>query len=122
MSEKRNPSRYISHAIPIHALRSDPNPQRARLLIDYVDHIFEQAAALPTPLTSEDLSEFAKEVVADYVSRLWVCSHRSNFTACAANKGLHQYAPAIDVWVNEQERQRQVCLAEARNQCFEEYV
>ncbi|EIW59873.1 uncharacterized protein TRAVEDRAFT_47175 [Trametes versicolor FP-101664 SS1] len=80
---------------------SDPNPQRARLLIDYVDHIFEQAAALPTPLTSEDLSEFAEEVVADYASRLW-------------------YAPAIDVWVNEQERQRQVSLTEARNQCFED--
>lgn len=74
MSEKSDLSGYFRYAVLMHALRSIPNPQRARISVEYVDGIFEQAEALPTPLIPEDLKVFTKEVLADYASRLWVSS------------------------------------------------
>ncbi|OJT11984.1 hypothetical protein TRAPUB_11457 [Trametes pubescens] len=60
---------HISATIEI--CGSIPNPQRASIMVDHVNDIFEQIKALPTPLNPEALKASAKEVVADYASRLW---------------------------------------------------
>ncbi len=63
----------------MHVLRSIPNPQRASIMVDHVNDIFEQIKALQTSLNPEALKASAKEVVVDYASRLWVSSPQTPF-------------------------------------------